>query len=460
MKKVGRRNVSLGALATAATGYMLPRLSWASPVPANSAPADGRCEAAPNPRHGASPSPSKEVAAFIQSRQDRHYRNLADELGLGGDPMSAFRTLTKGLPTPMQAHAWAKQERQRYANTLDFSDEYWTTLEKLVADTAEQMRSVQVPTIYEEPTLYNSLLMTYNRLSEVLDRDCNYKPPMLATLAAGEVNARISVARDSNTRVIFFEQGLFHYFGSASNVLAWCLPQINLQALTDATKLEAIPNRYTIPETAIMVFGQLMHGYVVQGAPWMASGDQLPRADHNILLLISLVSDMECFALAHEISHIRLGHADRQDLEQADETSADLAGVGLVLGLNPNDTSRAFRFWACYLTLCILELLDRALILYAFGNKPVKWVNMLYPDFYSRRGSLRTALLQQQFGMTKFETAMAETLCRMSDQIISHVWEEYSLLTIAGYQMRQLPLPKPSPMWRKRINACYAPKET
>jgi hypothetical protein len=455
MKKVTRRNLYLGAAAAAATGMSLISsvLSKSATEEVNS---QKLCEPLRASKNRTTAFPSTETAAFIQSRQERHYRILSDELGLGGDPARAFRSLTRGVILPVQAHAWVEQQRQRYANSLDMSAEDWTTVDSLLADRAQQMRSTEIPTAYEEPILYDSLMLTYSRLADVLDRDCNYTSPALATLAAGEINAKISSAGHNSSPVIFFEHGLFRYFWEASNVLGWCLPQIKQRELLDVTSIANIPNRYSMPSQATAILGELLHNYVVDGVPWRARG-QLPRADHNILLIIALVSDMECFALAHEISHIRLGHLDEQILKQSDEAAADLAGTELVLALDPRHSfNRAFRFWACYLALCTLEILDRALILYAFGNKPVKWINELYPDFPHRRDLLRTALAQGRFAITDFEVATAERLCRMSDALISLMWKNYIMTSVLSTPL----FPKPSPMWRNRINACYAQRDT
>jgi hypothetical protein len=286
---------------------------------------------------------------------------------------------------------------------------------------------------------------------------------LLATLASGQVNALIK-DYDSNTVVIFFERGLFHYFFEFAVALGWCLPPLGPLELTDNAALMAlisVPSRYTMPYEAPQILINVMHRYVVQGTPWASEHGSVGPAGHNVILTILLLSAMERFVMAHEISHVRLGHLDTPYNDQEDawdqEFGADRAGFGLVL-TDGSGISRAVLFWSCDLALTALYFLDRALATLAFrtARKP-KWVSKTHPDALTRRQRLRDALSREELGLLKDETEGALMLCRMSDAILSKVWE----MAVPSLLIRsQGQSAAPSPMWRDRIRSCFAQSST
>jgi hypothetical protein len=141
--------------------------------------------------------------------------------------------------------------------------------------------------------------MTFNQLNSALDRAGGSAAPwpLLATLAAGQVNAKLSRDQKSGVNVIYFERGLFLYFYEFAITLGWCLPPIGLQQLVDDTKLSSIPGSYTMPPEASSASTSLLYRYVVQGTPWAGDGRPYNPSSHNIMLTMFLLSAMERFVI-------------------------------------------------------------------------------------------------------------------------------------------------------------------
>jgi hypothetical protein len=397
-----------------------------------------------------------ETRKSVEARQEKHYRKLSDRLGLKGNPAAAYRLLCKGPPPPQQFDP--NKLRYTYGVAGALPQSLWPDFDKAVARQLDRLLPIEVPTHYEEPGLYMVLTTTLAQLQGALDRNGSSKSsrPLLATLASGEVNARISKDIDSNEVVIFFERGLFHYFFEFAVALGWGLPPLGIPQLINNAELNSIPSRATLPDEAFGIFTGVMYRYVVQGAPWASEHGSVGPAGDNVILTMLLLSMMERFAMAHEISHARLGHLDNPRIDKAgawnQEFAADRASLGLVLD-NDSGTSRAVLFWSCDLALTALHFLDRALATLAFRTaRPPAWVCKTHPDALARRQRLRDALSREELGLLTDETATAWRLCSMSDAILAKIWERTGSLLLIGSQDAT-----PSPMWRERIRSCFLP---
>src|ERR1700721_1292986 len=134
---------------------------------------------------------SPEARDYVQARQERHYRKLAEDLGLGSDPKAAYERLS-GVEMP-RSFVDPRKLREEFGAEAILSKEQWIEFEHLVATAWDRFSSVQAPTAYEDPNLYRSLAMTFDQIQSPLrSKGRALQPvPLLATMASGNVSARI-----------------------------------------------------------------------------------------------------------------------------------------------------------------------------------------------------------------------------------------------------------------------------
>jgi hypothetical protein len=87
--------------------------------------------------------------------------------------------------------------------------------------------------------------------------------PLLATLAAGQVNATMSEEPNTGAPLLYFERGLFKFFYQFAMLTAWCSPQISLQDMYDDQALADMPKSYTMPPQSSEFFLQLYSSYAL-----------------------------------------------------------------------------------------------------------------------------------------------------------------------------------------------------
>jgi hypothetical protein len=330
------------------------------------------------------------VREFVEDRQERAYRRLGRELGLGSDAAKAFAQLTQPhMPMSMVLSP-------RFEDRLDVN---LTTQGRLdfdatVKDSYVRYFSLMPPTRFEDPNRYRSMAMTLDQTlqtfvkrGQLLDHR-----PYIATMPSGDVNASIIVEPETNSPVIFFEHGLFQYIYAFVLLTAWGTPPLSLHDLTDDHSLARHRGPYTMPFEASEAFVGTLGSYVVDGIP---SGNTHPlrMPEHNPVTPMFLLSLMEQFAMAHELSHIALGHLARRPRNRIEaweqEYEADAHAL-LVMTEHAKDNGLGWglAYWACDLTLTCFQVLDRGIALMAFDTMP-SWASKSHPDAGSRRHRLR-----------------------------------------------------------------------
>ena len=184
------------------------------------------------------------VRDFVASYQEREYRRLAGEMGLGNDPRAAFEKLTGA----------------RDASPGDF----------------------------EHPALRRAMLVTFDLMQRELDAlDMQRLPsPWLATLATGDINARIIEEARSRTKVMFFEHGLFRYFFDIAKLTAWVAPPLSVAQLGDDEALARLRPSHMMPPQATAYFAGTLFAYAASGTP-MATASPIPAPEHSEDLAIN-----------------------------------------------------------------------------------------------------------------------------------------------------------------------------
>ena len=329
------------------------------------------------------------VRDFVASYQEREYRRLAGEMGLGNDPRAAFEKLTGA----------------RDASPGDF----------------------------EHPALRRAMLVTFDLMQRELDAlDMQRLPsPWLATLASGDVNARIIEEARTRTKVMFFEHGLFRYFFDIAKLTAWVAPPLSVAQLGDDEALARLRPSHMMPPQATAYFAGTLFAYAASGTP-MATASPIPEPAHNQKLAIVLLNHMERFVMAHEIAHLVRGHLDEEPAPRQ-EFEADASSLMLVTLLSEQrHGSWAIGYWASELALVAMNFLYRAVGLVEFGAVRLAWASKTHPDPLARREALRGIWLEPR--MPPAGVLAARGVCGMTEALFQRLWEFAAAALVLEHQ--------------------------
>lgn len=390
---------------------------------------------------------SEAAREYVESQQERHYRELAAELGLGDNPKAAYARLA-GQEMPRDQIDPAKL-RYQYGADAALTAPQWKQFESQVDAMWQTFSSVPAPTSYEDPNLYRSLVMTFEQVQSGADLHAASLKPLLATLAAGRVNATLIEEPNTGAPLLYFERGLFLFFHQISMLAAWCSPPMLPETLYDDQALAKMPKRYTMPPQSSQLFLQLYSSYAIEGVPIRIQDIALPS--HNLFTAMYLLPAMERFLMAHELSHLRLGHLEHPYADKTgawdQEYEADVAGLSLMQAAN----LRAVDFWAADLALTALHFLDFTLAVLSYGSQG-RWISPSHPSCLSRRKYLREAVEAADF-IPKVTLSATKSLWLMTDAIFQRLWEIANPLLLLTYMQNQ----RPSPLWRDRIRTSLEP---
>jgi len=394
-----------------------------------------------------------EQREFVQTWQERAYRSLGESRGWGSDPLTAFRQL---VPSDLPPEHFSSDPLQRQHGADSLSAEEWAEFDRGGRAIRNKYMSRPLPTPYEHPHLYRVMEMTFDAVigASVFQGKPLDPLPLIATLPRGDVSAQILTEPETDVPIVFFEQGLFLYLQHFAILLSWALPPFSPEQFEESA-LARLPTRHTMPPQASGAFAGTLYGYVVSGSP---IGERVPIQvfPGNQLLAAMVLTYMERFIMAHELSHVLSARSDpppgsESDREQefsADEAGADVAMDLAVEGLG----SWVVGYWACDLALTAIDLLERALGLLAFGHFHLRFVSPTHPPGSERRARLRrrTASLAPQFSPQSLEAA--NHLLAMSDALLGRLWEFTAPALLFARSQRAA---TPSPLWNRRIERDY-----
>jgi hypothetical protein len=387
------------------------------------------------------------VRKFVEWEQEKAYRRLSDQMGLGGDPAAAFSRLSRGVPT---AEVIAPM-RFKDAMPGFLTDEQWAEFDAVVAQQYPHYAGLEAPTSYESVASYVVLDMTFGALRGVWAASTTPEP-YLASLPSGDVNARIRNERATGATVIFFEQGLMRFLYDFGQLIAWASPPISPAELNEDEALVHLPRSYQMPEIASVSFMDSLYAYAVSGTP-LDTPTPFPKPEHNMFLASILVTLMERFVMAHELAHLTLGHVPKTPTHEL-EYEADVQGLmTLTAQAHTSNLSWGLTYWACDLTLTCFHILDFALSVLAFGGNRPSWSCPTHPDALSRRQRFRTKLGELVPDAPYASLAAANLLCGMSDAIIQRLWAFVVAPLLLAHQQGV----RPARLWEDRIRDCFRP---
>lgn len=337
---------------------------------------------------------------------------------------------------------------KKMLNSKDF-DEAKHQLEILKTE-----RKISVPTPYQNPGSYRLLL----ELSDIVEKGfstcqfihkktgkntmlkdlgLNFVRPTLGTIHFGSINA-YTYPCDNKDYLIVFEMELSTFCFLLCKVIVQALPAYdptftNFQMYSDKINEEINKN----PEIAKR-FEELIIAFITSGRATLAPQYVLHPKFYD--LLSHLCQAMETFVVAHEYSHILLGHVDNLRYSNSkpnnlkdimfsweDESNADGLGVPLMIeglrtvGYQSENVSYcgAESYFSGY------EILERAKCLIQTGNDEWYWKECckedgslgLHPPSHTRRESLRNQM-REIYG-EKFLT-----ISKIVETIIKTLWEK------------------------------------
>ena len=292
--------------------------------------------------------------------------------------------------------------------------------------------------------MYRVMSSVFNQMSR--ENDALGTPalprPYLATLASGDVEARMTIEPATKTTIVFFEHGLFSYFYDVAKLMAWAAPPLTEAQLTDDAALARVPRKYTMPLTASQNFVAALYAYTASGSPIGASSP-IPEPEHNLGLSIRLLNHMERFVMAHELAHIRERHAERPQ-DPALEYGADSLAVSLVTTLaDIHHGSWAVGYWASELALVALHLLYRAIGISTYGSDALTWISPTHPDPLSRRENLRGIWLNPR--SPKIGVQAAREMSGMMEAVFGRLFE----MAVPVFLLNRQRGGRASPRWKK-----------
>lgn len=260
---------------------------------------------------------------------------------------------------------------------------------------------------------------------------------IVSNLPSGSISAFCAKNSWDNVNYVFVDAELLTFCQLASKAVNLALTglfddQGQFEVPADTSHLEAAePFDEAVLRTVDLIASTIIHGAPRMAQPWVPP-------DKTLWPSVVTCTCMERFVLAHELSHVTLGHFERagtfsaqvlegQD-EQAvafaheDEFEADLAGFTLaVSAARHRGDESILPYLAPYLFLRVVELYDTALRL--FGVSPSGPLST-HPPTADRARAIRAALIEFHHGaelVRQFMVLVDATMAKLSEETIRHL---------------------------------------
>lgn len=409
--------------------------------------------------HGPVPRPddgwTQKARDFVEARQQTAFFNLGDQLGLGSDPLEIQRKMFRSMPPPGDQQLTFLASQPGYdAMTPDEIGRFGKEVNKSYLDDQQ----VKIPTPFEDPLRYPIIIKTFRSVYNAMCRGGRKigRRPLLATLPLGDINALIEDVPGDDTRILFFDQGLFQFLVDFSAVMSWAMPPLGREQLSDERMMARLPNQHTMPMQASMLFAAALRAYILSGSP-VTEPSPIPTPPFNHYTCVTLNVQMFRFVIAHELRHAELGDSavyGDSSVSWNREYDADTMAAALVVEMaQAEQLSGAVAYWACDLVVTMFHLLYRGMGITEFGGDNLRWQNPDHPDPLSRRVNLReNAGNGTLVGKSQKSIGVVSQLCGMSDTLLNSLWQMSLPSTILAHKQGR----RPSPIWRKNLKRSIA----
>lgn len=229
----------------------------------------------------------------------------------------------------------------------------------------------------KSPNIYQNGIdtLTLNELSSLLEEAkevlgfSNDMPP-IAILHMYSFSARIMLPDVNRSEVIFISSGLLNFLFSISKIIVQSLEIIkedeHIRVSFDKTKIANNVRKKQLKKD----FVKIITTYYYSNTCLYTGTDGLRYEQAEVLAI--LVKTMRCFVIAHEYSHLLLGHTKKKRpinagsisiklIEQSweDEKSADQLGHMLTnIAMYNCGIDQPYSLWGGYLFIKILEVFE------------------------------------------------------------------------------------------------------
>ena len=380
------------------------------------------CSSQPLPP--ADPRWTAEAVAKLRNQQELAYVTLGRRMGIGGDPMTVYRALTKDR---MPAE-WISPEKfwQTFGTTLP-RDKAQGVPDARIAEYLAKYGNVQPPTPYEDPNLYAVLLEMSDSIEAALTSRGFPTPPrlLLGTLPTGTLNALTFPVLRTKEHIIIFERGLFDFAFQMSKIAAVVFPAIDPMRGSFSAEVNVERGVEAHPEI-LEQLNRVLHAYLVLGDPRRIPSYKIDNS--RVMTAVLLLRSMELFALGHEYGHIVARHGDNLGPNPSPDASvryswdgeygADRVGLSLMHSVMGGPL--VLTFWGAVNFFVCLEVFDRCRSILTTGAFDPKATSPTHPPNLARGQQLRTVIREDRAGA---ETEKAIKLANQLDSFWSRMWQ-------------------------------------
>jgi len=399
----------------------------------------------------------QDVIDLIEDEQGDAYRKLARMRQLKGGAEAAFDLIAEKPKPTIDRETFRREEEP---GTIFNPENYANTQSDLMIEQRMPLLSLTL----EDPLVRRRWWNTYHWLEERCRSGWGVElhlNPYIATLPYWDFNARVHPTRKNKNQVLFFDYGLSRYLLEFAALACWIVPPFPPLGHLNDQNICRITGPHTIPYPAIAQFHQFFDTYATDGFHDMNT-PLMPLPLYNAHIYQLVLANMFAFIMAHEQSHIRLGHFANERFGREPENEADGNAAFLISALaDANGESWAFPFWCADLVLIAFRMLDRKLSVMSHNTPDLAWINPHYLEPEDRRRNLRNFVPGDIHPISIQATGnllgMNDSLFKLPEEqtVYAAVWGNSPEVRKSYEGMVKF---DPSPLWRKRVNGTYRPR--
>lgn len=402
------------------------------------------------------PNWTADAQAFVAYEQERAYRKIAEELGFGPDAAKAFNYLSHGVMPA--SHADPEKLKHLLGDVWPGGEASWQVFSANTRQLLELLFAYEPTSAFEDINLYRSMILTLLTLAMPIGADEGQTEPLplVASLPSGDVNAKILVEPTSMQPIVFFEQGLFSFVFDFVLVISRSLSRFDPVQMDALDAPSILPRKLPLsPEVVDFLYSSVL-SYVAQGNPKTSKQSNL-SPDHNLLLAVRLVQELEWFIMAHELAHLSEGHLSEAAGDAAGNWKQEYAADAIAfrrLAHRAQATSGTWVLaaWACDSAVLMFQLLELALQTLAFGNAESLWTSRTHPPAAYRLSALRGIGLFDRVPSPSWPALQAfGDLGSLTNDVLTDLWAHIEPRLLEDFEKGA----RPSPLWRAKIAANF-----